>query len=152
MQEQEHDSNFVTGLKIKTSAYITELIILNEIEWKMKKGILASKPMCPFWRKESQTTPELKKLAEQFRLELTYVKNLLKVFRPVVLIKYIKDRGIITIRYLTLDKQKAMVYNLYLEQVEYEKQKAANESKKVDTDTLVFTVDQRKPKIKKGII
>lgn len=118
----------------------------------MKKGILASKPMCPFWRKESQTTPELKKLAEQFRLELTYVKNLLKVFRPVVLIKYIKDRGIITIRYLTLDKQKAMVYNLYLEQVEYEKQKAANESKKVDTDTLVFTVDQRKPKIKKGII
>lgn len=152
MQEQEHDSNFVTGLKIKTSAYITELIILNEIEWKMKKGILASKPMCPFWRKESQTTPELKKLAEQFKLELTYVKNLLKVFRPVVLIKYIKDRGIITIRYLTLDKQKAMVYNLYLEQVEYEKQKAANESKKVDTETLVFTVDHRKPKIKKGII
>ena len=152
MQEQEHDSNFVTGLKIKTSAYITELIILNDIEWKMKKGILASKPMCPFWRKDSQTTPELKKLAEQFRLELTYVKNLMKVFRPVVLIKYIKERGIITIRYLTLDKQKAMIYNLYLHQVEYEKQKSENDSKKIDADTLVFTADQRKPKIKKGII
>jgi hypothetical protein len=69
-----------------------------------------------------------------------------------VLIKYIKERGIITIRYLTLDKQKAMIYNLYLHQVEYEKQKSENDSKKIDADTLVFTADQRKPKIKKGII
>ena len=152
MQEQEHDSNFVSGLKIKTSAYITELIILNDIEWKVKKGILASKPISPFWRKNAQTTPELKTLAEKFRLELSYVKNLLHVFSAPVLIKYIKDRGIITIRFLTSDKQKAMVFNLFNDQVEFEKTKQEKKKNTFDDSNITVEDTRRPPKLRKGLV
>jgi hypothetical protein len=152
MQEQEHDSNFVSGLTVKTSAYITELIIINKINWEISKGIKASKPICPFWRKAHQTTPELQKLAETFKLELTYIKNLLHVFSPKVIAEYVKKRGIITIRFLPIEKQKSLIYNLYLEQVEWEKEKETKKQNKIDESTLIFEVGDRKPKMKKGIV
>jgi hypothetical protein len=152
MQEQEHDSNFVSGLKIKTSAYITELIILNKINWEISRGIKVSKPICPFWRKAHQTTPDLQKLSDTFKLELTYVKNLLHVFSPKVLAEYIKKRGIITIRFLPLEKQKALVFNLYSEEVEWQKEKAIKKQNKIDETSLIVDVGERKPRIKKGIV
>jgi hypothetical protein len=152
MQEQEHDSNFVSGLKIKTSAYITELIILNKIKWEISKGIKVSKPICPFWRKAHQTTPDLQKLAETFKLEITYVKNLLHVFSAKTLAEYIKRRGIITIRFLPLEKQKAFVFNLYSEEVEWQKEKITKRQNKIDEESLVVNVGERKTRIRKGII
>jgi hypothetical protein len=80
------------------------------------------------------------------------VKNLLYVFSASVLIKYIKTRGIITIRFLTSDKQKAMVFNLFNEQVEFEKAKLEKKKNTFDDSNIVVEDTRRLPKLRKGLI
>lgn len=149
---QKHPSQFVSGLEITTAAFITEMIITNKIQWEISKGKKISKPMCAFWRKDNQTTPDLKLLAQSFMLELTYIQNLIKIFSLSVIMKYVKERGIITIRFLPLDKQKTLIYNLYSLQLEYEKALVSNNAKAFDEESLVVNVSTRVAKIKKGMI
>ena len=111
---KNYASVFVPKLKIPIEAFITELIIENKIRWKSKTGGPINKPLVPFWRKSVYSkNPELKKIAEEYGLEISYVKNLLKIFSDETVLEYVKEKGIITFRFLPLDKQKAVIYNLF---------------------------------------
>lgn len=149
---QKHPSHFVSGLEITTAAFITELIITNKIQWEISKGKKISKPMCAFWRKDNQSTPELKALAQSFMLELTYIQDLIKIFSLPVILKYVKDRGIITIRFLPLDKQKTLIYNLYSLQLKHEKETVVNKDKAPSEEQLITIASPRTAKVKKGMI
>jgi hypothetical protein len=74
------------------------------------------------------------------------------VFSAKTLAEYIKRRGIITIRFLPLEKQKAFVFNLYSEEVEWQKEKITKRQNKIDEGSLVVNVGERKTRIRKGII
>ena len=127
---KEYDSIFVPKLKIPVSAFITEAIIENKIKWRAKSGAEIAKPLVPFWRKSVvKENPGLKQLSEEYCLEISYVQNLLKVFSAQNILSYVKDRGIVTFRFLPLDKQKTVIYNLYQNEIELSKEK--EEVKKV---------------------
>lgn len=131
MNEKEYDSIFSAKKKIDVASHITELILNNKIEWVNKKNGVDSKPRCDFWTNDkAESNSEFKQLQKDFRLEVTYVKNLLKIFTPVTVLKYVRDRGIITLRYLTLDKQKTVIYNLYQEELKMRKEKKSKPKKK----------------------
>ena len=116
---KEYDSIFVPKLKIPIEAFITETIIDNKIQWRAKSGAPITRPLVAFWRKAVvRDNPELKQLSEEYSLEISYVKNLLKIFSSDTLLEYVKERGIITFRYLPLDKQKTVIYNLFQKEVE----------------------------------
>ena len=137
---KEYDSIFSPKKKICIAGHITELIINNKIDWTSKKQGVDKKPRCDFWSNEkAEKNPEFKQLQKDFALEVSYVKNLLKVFSAPVLVKYVKDRGIITFRYLTLDKQKAVMYNLFQDQIKHLKSvKEAAKKKKEPQKELEF--------------
>lgn len=116
---KDYDSIFVPKLKIPIDALITESIIDNKIKWKAKAGAAMTRPLVPFWRKAiCKDYPELKQLSEEYSLEISYVKNLLKIFSATTVLEYVKDRGIITFRFLPLDKQKTVLYNLYQKELD----------------------------------
>jgi len=116
---KDFDSIFVPKLKIPIEALITEIIIDNKIKWRSKAGAEITRPLVPFWRKSiCKDYPELKQLSEDYGLEISYVKNLLKVFNQSTVLEYVKERGIITLRFLPLDKQKTVIYNLYQKELE----------------------------------
>lgn len=134
MQERndskDFDSIFVPKLKIPVDALITETVIDNKIKWRAKSGAEITRPLVPFWRKSiCKDFPELKQLSEEYSLEISYIKNLTKIFSPSVVLEYVKDRGIITFRFLPLDKQKTVIYNLY--QKELEIKSSQKEQKKI---------------------
>ncbi len=125
---KDFDSIFSPKKKIDIASHITELVLNNKIEWKNKKQGRDSRPRCDFWKKEkADSNSDFKQLQNDFRLEVTYIKNLLKVFSSVTVLQYVKDRGIITFRYLPLDKQKTVMYNLF--QSEVKKIKEDNKAK-----------------------
>jgi hypothetical protein len=136
---KDWDSNFVPKLKIPIEAYITELILENKIAFKIKKGEKISKPLVPFWRKDVLlANPELKELAKDFSLEITYVKRLLKVFSVETVISYVKDKGIITLIYLPLEKQKSLLYNIFQNEIDLIDSKKSK-SKTVEVpDAIIF--------------
>ena len=118
MSEKEYDSIFSPKKKVDIASHITEIILNNKIEWKNKKSGVDNKPRCDFWKKgKADQNPDFKSLQKDFSLEVSYVKNLLKVFAKSTVLKYVKDRGIITFRYLPLDKQKTVIYNLFQEEL-----------------------------------
>lgn len=74
-------------------------------------------PPVAFWTKEFKDGYE--QLVNEYVLELTQVKKLLKVFSPVVLVEYFKTQKYMTLRFLKLDEQKALIYDLFKEQIKY---------------------------------
>tara|TARA_R100000152_G_C6661691_1_gene100419 strand:+ start:91 stop:552 length:462 start_codon:yes stop_codon:yes gene_type:complete len=135
MSNKEYDSIFSPKKKIDISSHITELILNNKIEWHNKKNGVDGKPRCDFWVKDkADSNPEYKQLQKDFRLEVTYVKNLLKIFSSITVLKYVKDRGIITLRYLDLDKQKTVIYNMYQEEIKRIKNQKDKIKKKKSPD------------------
>jgi hypothetical protein len=127
---KDFDSIFVPKLKIPIEALITETIIDNKIKWRAKSGANITRPLVPFWRKSiCKDYPELKQLGEEYSLEISYVKNLLHIFDQSNVLEYVKERGIITFRFLPLDKQKTVVYNLF--QRELERRSDKKEVKKI---------------------
>jgi hypothetical protein len=85
-------------------------------------------------------------LSEEYGLEISYVKNLLKVFSSKNVLSYVKDRGIVTFRFLPLDKQKTVIYNLY--QSELSSSNEEQEKKVVDIPKdLTFTRNTKKESI-----
>jgi len=131
MNNKEFDSIFSPKKKIDISSHITEIVLNNKIEWVNKKNGLDNKPRCDFWSKDkADSNPEFKQLQKDFRLEVTYIKNLLKIFSSVTVLKYVKSRGIITFRYLTLDKQKTVIYNMFQEEIKKIKEEKANKKNK----------------------
>jgi len=137
---KEYDSIFSPKKKICIAGHITELIINNKIDWVSKKQGVDKKPRCDFWSKEkAESNADFKQLQKDFSLEISYIKNLLKVFSAPVIVKYVKDRGIITFRYLTLDKQKTVMYNLFQEQIKHIKSvKESTKKKKEPQKELEF--------------
>ena len=138
--KKEYDSIFSAKKKICIAGHITELILNNKIEWTSKKQGVDKKPRCDFWSKDkADNNPDFKQLQKDFSLEISYIKNLLKVFSPPVVVKYVKDRGLITFRYLPLDKQKALMYNLFQEQIKHIKSvKESSKKKKSPQKELEF--------------
>jgi len=147
MNEKEYDSIFSPKKKIDISSHVTELILSNKIDWKSRKKGIDTKPRCDFWSKDkADSNPDFKQLQKDFALEVTYVKNLLKIFSPITVLQYVKTRGIITFRYLTLDKQKTVIYNLFQEDVK--RIKVVNKSKNTKKNTnleLNFSSRPSKP-------
>jgi hypothetical protein len=144
---KDYDSIFVPKLKVPISAHITEIIIDNKIKWRAKSGAEITRPLVPFWRKSvCKENPALKQLSEEYGLEISYVKNLLKVFSSKNVLSYVKDRGIVTFRFLPLDKQKTVIYNLY--QSELSSSNEEQEKKVVDIPKdLTFTRNTKKESI-----
>lgn len=125
------DSIFVPKLKIPIEALITETIIDNKIKWRAKAGAEITRPLVPFWRKSiTKDHPELKQLSQDYALEISYVKNLLKIFSDSTVLEYVKSRGIITFRFLPIDKQKTVIYNLY--QSELDRLSESKERKEIN--------------------
>ena len=89
--------------------------------------------------------PEFKQLQKDYVLEISYVKNLLKCFSPKTIVSYVKDRGLITMRYLPLDKQKTMVYNIFNLELKTQKEKEELR-KKVNKDKLVTEKQTKRSK------
>lgn len=136
----------MSDLDISIDSYLAESIMLNKIAWLAKKNDKISKPTCAFWRNEVAKNDEfLLQLKTWYINELTYLKNLLKVFSARVIINYINKRGIITFRYLKLDQQKTVIYNLWNDECDYQKELKLQEKKvkKLDTE-LVTSVQQKK--------
>ena len=139
--EKNFKSIFSPKKEIDICCHITEVILNNKLEWQSKKEGKDKKPRCDFWSKEkSSENSEYKKLQNDFKLEVSYVKNLCKIFSPQVVLEYVKDRGIITFRYLTVDKQKTVIYNLYQNELSHKKEmkKLAEKTKKSTTKHLDF--------------
>tara|TARA_Y100000034_G_C6823243_1_gene370983 strand:- start:372 stop:836 length:465 start_codon:yes stop_codon:yes gene_type:complete len=142
-ETKEYKSLFVPQLKVGISSHITELIINNKIEWHIKKSG-SSKPKCAFWKKDvANEHPEFKQLQKDYTVEISYVKNLLKCFAAKTVISYIKDRGIITLRYLPLDKQKTVIYNLFNLELKHQKEEAS--MRKKSNDRKLVTKKQERP-------
>jgi len=142
-ETKEYKSMFVPQLMVGISSHITELIINNKIEWHSKKSG-SSKPKCAFWKKDvANEYPEFKQLQKDYIVEISYVKNLLKCFSAKTIISYIKDRGIITLRYLPLDKQKTVIYNLFNLELKYKKEEDA--MRKKSSDKKLVTKKQDRP-------
>ena len=134
MNEKEYDSIFSPKKKIDIASHITELILNNKIEWKNKKSGVDNQPRCDFWVKDkADKNPDFKELKKDFALEVSYVKNLLSIFSKTTVLKYVRDRGIITFRYLPLEKQKTALYNLFQEELKRRKKKKETSSETNDT-------------------
>ncbi len=98
----------VPNLKVDVSNYLTEILLT-----KKKRKM----PPVAFWTKEYKVGYE--KLTEEYVLELTQIKKLLKVFSPIVLVNFFKTQKYMTLRFLKLDEQQRLIYDLFKEQVKY---------------------------------
>ena len=140
-KEKNFKSIFSPNKEIDIYSHITEVVINNKIEFKNKKEGIDLKPRCDFWTNEKSEDSEFfKQLQKDYRLEITYIKNLTKVFNPQVVLSYVKERKIITFRYLKLDKQQILIYNLYMKQIQFlkDRQEIQKKAEKENTESLNF--------------
>lgn len=134
-------SLFAPHLDVGEAEYITELIILNKINYQKSE-----KPKCAFWRKDlSDNYDKFKHLAKSFTLEISYVKNLLKYFHPAVIISHVKTSKLGTFRYLKLPNQQRLIYELYQADLKYKKEmkETQKNKKKVDESQLSTKVSTK---------
>lgn len=111
--DKVYQSIFVTGLTVDITNYLTEILIKNWlVRWN--KPI----PQSPFWRKEiTDKSPNLKDLGKRYTIEVSEIKNLLKVFNEVALIDFFKTYKPTTIKYLKLPERHKFTYELYAHQL-----------------------------------
>ena len=103
-----YQSLCVPNLMVDVSNYLTE-ILLSKKKRKM--------PPVAFWTKEYKGQYDA--LVREYILELTQIKKLLKVFSPCVLVEYFRGKEYKTVRFLKLEEQKALVYDLFKAQLNY---------------------------------
>lgn len=111
--DKQFSSIFVPEEKINLPNYITELIIKNWLSFYKKPT-----PTSPFWRKDicaNNTTLEW--LSNKYSMEISAVNDYLKVFSPEVLIKILKKRNLITLKFLKLEWKKDLLNELFNEQL-----------------------------------
>lgn len=114
MEEKVAKSVFVKDLDVTPSQLLTELIIKNYCHWKK-----IELPNSPFWKKEYAINETLKFLSEKYKVEISYIKNLIKVFDISVLTKYFTESKPIGFRYAKKEQQALMIYELYQLQLKY---------------------------------
>ncbi len=144
--DKVYKSRFVSDLDITIDSFIAESIMLNHIAFLSRKNNKINKPTCAFWRNDiAKNDNFLLELKTRYINELTYVKNLLKVFSPKVIINYINARGITTFRYQVLNKQQIIIYNLFNDELKHQKavKEQAGKVQKLSGD-LVTTVEKKK--------
>lgn len=100
------------NLKVDIANYITEIIID-----KLLLNKKVERPNFAFWKKEYND--KLPELTETYVYELTQVKKLLKVFCGKVLIDKFKDGTIHTLRYMTKEDSKDLIFELFKNQITY---------------------------------
>lgn len=106
--ECQYQSLAVPTIFVDVSNFLTEILV------ERKRGAL---PNVEFWQKQYADT--YKDLTDLYIMELTQVKKLLKVFSPVVLVEYIQKSKLSTLRYLTKEQAKDVIYDLFAKQVKY---------------------------------
>lgn len=107
-----YKSIFVPEHEIDIANFLTEKIIRNFLNWQ-KKPL----PQSPFWRKETKNnSKELDELAKRYQVELTAVKNLLKIFDQEA-ISRVLERGYVGIQRVKKENQAKILYEIYHEQL-----------------------------------
>lgn len=111
----EYNSCFVAQLKVDAPNYLTELLLLNQLNYR-KWDV----PKYAFWRKEyKDKTPHLQSLSKNYPLELTAIRDLLCVFGPSVIIQVFQKWNLTTLRFLTKEVKAKLLYDLFMAQVKY---------------------------------
>ncbi len=144
---KDYKSLFAPNLSVGIEAHITEVLLNNKLAWQMKKNSKVARPTCAFWRKDvADMNPTFKQLQKDYQIEISYIKNLLKCFSAETILSYIKDRGLITFRYLPLGKQQIMIYNIWQLECDLKKenQAQAKKAKNVNKENLTTEVSTRK--------
>lgn len=117
IETKNYKSHFVPDLDIDVGNFITEMIVRNKLlNWKKPL------PTFPFWQNTYQGDPKNKALTKDYYLELTEVRNLLKVFSANVLIECFKELKLHTLRYLKKENKMEVIYNLYGRQLKIMKE------------------------------
>lgn len=115
---KDFDSIFVPQLKVPVDNYITELIVQNRVNWLIQKGRLQSKPLCAFWQKDIlDKHPEFNELANVYKLEIAYVKNLLKSFLPKAIIVVLQKHKVFSLTFAKLPDQQKIIYSIWKEDI-----------------------------------
>lgn len=113
-----YDSIFVAGLKIDQINYLTEILMRNYLHW-LKRPV----PNCPFWRKDiMENNKQLTDLGTKYQVEISEVKNLLKVFNEDTLVNYFLNKKPVMLKFLTKEKKSVVLYELYTLQLKLLKQ------------------------------
>lgn len=130
--KQLFDSIFDAQLKVDVPNYITELLMDNYFK-VCKKDV----PRTAFWRKEyKESSSNFEHWSGKYSLELSEIKNLLKVFpaRPVA--QTIKAERTWTIKYLKLEDKQKFLYKLYNATLKFHKDCVVAASKETVPDEV----------------
>ena len=104
-----YKSVFTPDVEIDLANYLTELMISNFID--MKKW---TRPSSPFWRKDiSDGNPILEELGKRYGIELSAMKNLLKVFDGDIIAKYIIENRKVGFKLLKKENQAIFLYDVF---------------------------------------
>jgi hypothetical protein len=107
-----YKSKFVPELDVDISNYLTEILISRN--WKYKGNKV---PPLAFWTKEHKDN--YKELVTDYVYELTQVKKILKVFSPGVVLSYLKNNEISSLRYIKKEDFKDMLFGLFKDQLSF---------------------------------
>lgn len=130
---KQYSSIFVPETKIDIENYITEVIIVNFLNWQ-KQPI----PKSPFWRADiSNNNHGLDELRKRYIAELTGVKKLMKVFNPAVIMAYFQTSKMVGYTMVRAETKTKIIMELFNRQLKY----ADSLDKIVDVpiETTVFT-------------
>lgn len=140
MNNKQFNSLFVPELLVDIPNHIVELILINKLEYQKK-----DKPKCAFWRKDiAATNSKYLTLQKDYIVELQYVKKLLMVFSPQVVINTVKNKKQITLGYLKTKNRETFVYELFQKQIDLVKEiKEKQETLEEKSSNLVTQVENK---------
>lgn len=131
----EYPSIFDASLKVNIPNYITELLMAQYFAVKR-----TDIPRTAFWRKKyKEQCSEFEFWSEKYRLELSEVINLLKVFPARVLAETIKSERSWTLKYLNKEQRQAFVYKLYNNTLKHQVSTAKNEKKQKELNLRLYS-------------
>ena len=115
--ENQYNSIFVPEIKIDLPNFLTELLIRNYLEFNKKQL-----PTSPFWRKEiSSQSRDLQDLSKRYALELTGIKQLLKVFSGSSISKLLIEKKYFAFKHLKKETQARFLYELFQIEIKQDK-------------------------------
>lgn len=107
-----YQSLIVPNLNVDIANYLCEIVLTRKFKYKPDRL-----PKVEFWR--SQYKNDFKELQNLYIAELTQIKKLLKVFSSEVILKFFKENDYYTIRFLTKDQSKELIFGLFIKQYEF---------------------------------
>lgn len=110
----DFDSVIIPNKKVDIVNYITEIIFQRRYT-KLRRSI----PKVEFWRKEFAESDLYREMAKDYVAELTQVRKILKVFSPEVVLTYVKNNDLWSLRYITKDKLPGVICDLFVAQIKY---------------------------------